>query len=334
MMAGNIVKLIVLLLIAPVALAEDVIKESPAGGINWTRGVVFATGYGTAKESLSPAQRRILSRRAAVVDAQRNLLEITKGVRISSQVKTDEAMKESREVASRVEGIVQGATVIKDHYQNDVATVTMEMPISGDFMKTMFPLAQEGAIADAKPAYRIIVPVARAANHILDFMVPVAHAADLSIKDESEADAFRRLMTWIDANQGLDVTDQLKQAIIEYETNARFSGLLVDASSVANFELATIPRIRDESGKVIYPSDDTSYDDIVNKRGVTYDFDIQDAVRNQRVAQTPLMIKALSTYESLPSDLIITAADAAKIMQSASTVQAMNKAGVLIVVAI
>ena len=46
--------------------AEDVIKETPSGGINWTQGVVFAHGFGTAKPNLSAGQRRILSRRAAV----------------------------------------------------------------------------------------------------------------------------------------------------------------------------------------------------------------------------------------------------------------------------
>ncbi len=323
-----------LLSVTTLALAKDVIKESPSGGINWTEGVVFATGYGTAKPGLSAAQTRILSRRAAVVDAQRNLLEITKGVRINSVLKTNEAMEESREIATRVEGIIQGATIKKDHFQNDVATVTMEMPISGDFMKTMYPVAQ-GQLAANEP-FRIIPShhINRMVTSLLDLMVAPAHASDLMIRDESEADAFRNLMQWIEGNQGADIAGQLKDAIIQYEANARFSGLLIDASGVADFELATIPRIRDESGKVLYPSEDTSYDDIVNKRGVTSDFDIQDAVRNQRVAQTPLVVKAVSTYESLPSDLIIRASDAGKIMQSQSTVQAMNKAGVLIVVAI
>ena len=208
----------------------------------------------------------------------------------------------------------------------------MEMPTSGDFMKTMMPLANQSA-ASAEPHW-LKPQLISLTNQVFTILVPKAHASDIYIKDEAHANAYRDLMKWIDANNGADVGARLKQAIIEYETNARFSGLLIDASSVADFEVATIPRIRDESGQVIYPSDDTSYDDIGNKRGVTYDFDIDDAVRNKRVAQTPLMIKALSTYESLPSDLIIAADDANKILQSKSTVVAMNQAGVLIVVAI
>ena len=86
-------------------------------------------------------------------------------------------------------------------------------------------------------------------------------------------------------------------------------------------------------GEILYPNDDTSYDDIVNRRGVTYDFDLEDAVRNKRVAQTPFVIEAIGTYKGQASDLTITLSDATRLRQSPSTVSAMNRAGVLIVVA-
>jgi hypothetical protein len=320
-----------------VAVAEDVIKETPSGGINWTQGIVYAHGYGTAKENLSAGQKRILSRRAAIVDGQRNLLEITKGVRINSVVKTDEAMKESREIATRVEGVIKGAQPIKEHYQNDVYTVTMAMPISGDFLKILYEKEDQetGLYEIIRPGFRPdIDSLMMVSDILLEFLVPSAVAADtIVITTDEEAEAYKKLLEWMKGG-GPNVDTMLNQAIINYETNSQFSGLLIDASSVANFELATVPTIRDEEGNVLYPSPQTSYDDIVNKRGVTYDFDLQDAVRNKRVATTPFKIQALSTYKNLPSDLVITKADAERVKLSPSTVTAMNKAGVLIVVAI
>ena len=76
-----------------VLCAREVKHETATGGINWSQGIVYATGFGTASRDKNAAQRRLLSRRAAVVDAQRNLLEITRGVRISSELKTGQAMK-------------------------------------------------------------------------------------------------------------------------------------------------------------------------------------------------------------------------------------------------
>jgi hypothetical protein len=310
------------LLIWPLGTAaKDVVVQTSAGGINWSQGVVYANGYGTAKPGLSAAQKRILARRAAVIDAQRNLLEITKGVRINSVIKTGQAMKENPEITTRVAGIIKGAQITRDHYQNEIANVTMSMPISGKFLRTMYPTN--------KLASRDTF------DHLLAFIITPARASEsFMISNEPEANAYRKLIEWMRQNASADLNVILNDAVIQYETSAKFSGLLIDASSVPAFELATIPKIRDDTGEILYPSENTSYDDIVNKRGVTYDFDLHDAIRNQRVATTPFIIKAVSTYKSLPSDLTISKSDADKIRQSQSTIVAMNKAGVLIVVAI
>ena len=260
---------------------------------------------------------------------------------LTSVLKTDEAMQASREVATRVEGVIKGAQVIKDHYQNDVATVTMAMPIQGKFLQAVMPEAEQSAYIITPRHQRQFAAAMRslelAGTRFLDTLslFPQAYAAEnLIIGTDAEANAFKRVIEWLDANDASAVSEKLKEAVVNYETNSQFSGLLVDASTVASFELATVPNIRDVEGNVIYPTTDTSYDDIVNKRGVTYDFDIQDAVRNKRVATSPFIIKAQSTYKNLASDLVISKEDAARISQSSSTLQSMSKAGVLIVVAI
>ncbi len=323
MMTRRLICLVAFLLVQTTDAAE-VIQQTPAGGINWSKGMVFAHGYGTAKPGLSAAQKRILSRRAAVVDAQRNLLEITRGVRISSQTTTGQAMEQHREIATRVEGIIKGARIVKDHYQNDVATVTMSMPLAGEFLRVMYP---RGRIADGRAA--------NAALLLLDVLIPRALADEwIDIESESEANAYRKLLQWMDDHADADLGTILQESVVQFEATRRFSGLLIDASGVPEFELATIPKIRDEKGEIIYPGEETSYDDIVNKRGVSYDFDLRDAIRNKRVARTPLIVKAISTYKSLPSDLVISSGDAVNIRRSPGTLQAMNKAGVLIVVAL
>lgn len=319
------------------ARAKDVIKQTPAGGINWTRGVVFAKGYGTARADLSPAQRRILSRRAAIVDGQRNLLEITKGVRITSVLSTGQAMQKSIEVASRVQGIVKGAQPVSENYQNDIYSVTMEMPISGDFLKVLYPRQAQNRtaydIVHPRRLYFALRPLVAAGDKVLDFLITPAEAAGtIVIRNQQQADAYRKLLGWLKQGSPGDIAPMLTHALHAYEANNQFSGLLIDAKGIANFQLATMPKIRDQTGKVLYPTDQTNYSDLVNNRGVTYDFDMQDAVRNKRVAKTPFIIKALSTYKNLASDLVISTQDAKRMEASASTVQAMNNAGVLIVV--
>lgn len=302
------------------AWAADVVKESGVGGINWTQGTVYATGYGTAKSDTSRGQHRILSLRAARLDAQRNLLEITKGVRINSTVTVDSAMNESRTILSRVDGIVKGARVVSEHYHNDVATVKMVMPIAGDLLRVT--TGPDVIASSRSPMF----------DQLLAILVPTAQAKPLIVESDHEAKAYEKLLQWMSEESG-ELESVLKEAVIAYNTNKRFSGLLIDARRVSEFELATIPKIRNETGEIIYPNDDTSYDDIVNRRGVTYDFDLEDAVRNKRVAQTPFVVEATGTYKGQASDLTITGTDASRLRQSPSTVSAMNRAGVLIVVA-
>ncbi|HIG39048.1 MAG: hypothetical protein ABGY96_14890 [bacterium] len=328
--------------------ADEVVKETAAGGINWTQGVVFANGYGTAKPGMSEAQSKLLARRAAIVDGQRNLLEITRGVRIDSTLITDQLMNESRETTTKIEGIIKGARVIEENYQNDIATVTLAMPIAGQFLQVAWPDRANTARSNnhlPAPSWskiqtqRLLLSMGAVGSQFLDALVPLAHASSpITIRKESEVEAYRRLLEWMqqgsDIQDGQAIDEMLNEAISNYQTNNQFSGLLINASGVTDFELATIPKIRDDEGNIIYPNEGTSYSDIVNNRGVSYDFDLNDAIKDRRVATSPFIIKALSTYKNFSSDLIISKQDAARVQQSPSTMEAMNKAGVLIVVAI
>ena len=62
------------------------------------------------------------------------------------------------------------------------------------------------------------------------------------------------------------------------------------------------------------------------------DLDINDAVRNDRVARVPLIVKAVDIYEGLISDLVLPEREAQKIRSSSTASLAMNKAGVMIVI--
>ena len=286
------------------------------------------------------AQRRLLARRAAVVDGQRNLLELTKGVRLTSMTKVVDHVLDNSAAASRVQGVIRGAVPIKESYQNDIYTVTMAMSIGGDLLYAVYPDGKD--IVAINPylghtSSRLTALLHTISPYVLwlerQLIVPV-HAGELFVLgSDSDAATAQRIIEWIDVNQPADIAGALRQSVNEYAAG-EFTGLLIDATQVKNFELATIPTIRGHDGKVIYPNQNTSYSDIANKRGVSYDLDIRDAVKNERVARVPLIVRAITTYEGLPSDLVLPAEDARKIMTSKSAQAAMNKAGVMIVISI
>jgi hypothetical protein len=81
------------------------------------------------------AQARLMAERAAVVVAQRNLLEIVKGVRVDSDTKVQNFMTEYDVVYTHVEGIVKGARQLGPSRYDSLAgtvEVELEMAMYGD----------------------------------------------------------------------------------------------------------------------------------------------------------------------------------------------------------
>lgn len=101
--------------------ADTVVKDVfDKGEIDWTHGFVRARGYGFMDPKKPKGQARLLAERAAVVDARRNLLEILKGVHITSETVVEDYMTQNDLIVQRVEGIVKGARVVgKPKYYPD-----------------------------------------------------------------------------------------------------------------------------------------------------------------------------------------------------------------------
>lgn len=90
----------------------QVIEKKPDGEINWTEGYVQAIGRAVPPDNVTtPAQGKEMARRGAIVDAQRRLIEIIKGVRIEGRTTMVNAMANDV-VRQVVEGRVTGAELV------------------------------------------------------------------------------------------------------------------------------------------------------------------------------------------------------------------------------
>ena len=88
----------------------EVVEPVPGGAVDWSGTVVRARGTGVVDPSArDQAQAWVMAERAAVVVAQRNLLEIIKGVRVDSDTRVENFMTSYDIVYTRVEGTVTGA---------------------------------------------------------------------------------------------------------------------------------------------------------------------------------------------------------------------------------
>jgi len=170
----------ILLLLATSGFCQNTIGMSEwvekvgQGSVNWSAGYIEAVGIGAPPErSIGKINARPMALRAAKIDAQRNLLEITKGVRIDSQTVVKDFTVESDVINTQVEGLVKGAQVVKQEYMSDgTVEVTMRMPLFGDLSRVVLPAVLDkkkdaqppapAAPAPAAPAVAAPVPAAPA----------------------------------------------------------------------------------------------------------------------------------------------------------------------------
>ena len=86
---------------------------------------ITADGYGRYPAGMPVSIAKIQARRAAVVDAQRNLLESIKGVAIDSETTVENFMLKNDVIHSKVSGIIKGAQVISEEALPDGYKVTV-----------------------------------------------------------------------------------------------------------------------------------------------------------------------------------------------------------------
>lgn len=125
-----------LALILSVTCGVMAVYAQPQADINWSNGYIIASGQGTAPPGEHKGKARIKATIAAKVAAQRNLLEVIKGVRITSQTTVQDAMLSEDIIRTRIDGMLKGAYMVGDPFLEmvegvPVVTVTMKVCLNG-----------------------------------------------------------------------------------------------------------------------------------------------------------------------------------------------------------
>lgn len=328
--------------VASDAFSADVIKKTAKGEINWSQGTVSAIGYGVATGKMPEAKKRLMARRAAQIDAYRNLAELVNGVKVTSDTSVRDMVVENDKVKTSVNALIKGAAITSDEYENGMAIITVTMSLDGRFIQSIVPeLVNDNSEPSAST--QIINKTMDLLSDIelgemLSVLSPISSAqaqeqgAELAITSAEQLKVAKKLLKLLNDQPKETVLQQLQQTVSSFEDTTNFTGILIDARAVSDFELATIPRLRSPDGKIIYPEEKNLVSGKISQRPVSYDLHIEDAVRNQRIAVKPIIIEAKSVYRSRFSDLVIDG-DSAELLQSQEALlSALEKGAVMIVI--
>ena len=108
---------------------EPLVQQGNNALLDWTGDYIEAVGEAvapTGKENT--AQGKLLAKRGAMVDLQRNLLEFIKGVQISSETSMENFMADD-EVRTSVRGFIKNVAVTKAQWDGEIYTLTGRIPM-------------------------------------------------------------------------------------------------------------------------------------------------------------------------------------------------------------
>lgn len=93
--------------------------------------MVTADGFGTLPVGRPAAQAKLMARRAAVVDGQRNLLESIYHLSVDSNTTVENSVLTSDVIQTKVSGILSGARVVSEEFDGGIYHVVMAVPKYG-----------------------------------------------------------------------------------------------------------------------------------------------------------------------------------------------------------
>ncbi len=293
----------VVFLFAPAGFCQDKVKAAEwtqlveqigvNGNVNWTTGIVEAVGIGAPPEKYyGKPQARPMALRAAQLDAYRKLLEVVKGVRVTSVSYMGDFVTKSDEVRTEVSGLIRGAQVVKKEYLSDgTVEVTMRMSLSGGLMRVILPRVIEVEKAEKPPVVTPPEPTVQPIPPKEEVTVPPAQKAPAGVV---------------------------------------YTGLVVDARGI-QARPAMSPKIIDENGQEVYGSMQVDREFAVQQGMSGYARDLTAAQSNPRVTNDPVTVKGLRTVGAGRSSIVISNADAQMIKSAAENLSFLKQCRVMVV---
>lgn len=91
-----------------------------------------AVGIGVSPEnSISPSQAFAMAKRAAIVDAYRQIGEKMYGIRVNAQDTVRDMMLQSSTVKTKVQALIRNAEILETVYKDGLCQVNMELKLDG-----------------------------------------------------------------------------------------------------------------------------------------------------------------------------------------------------------
>ncbi|SFB98843.1 hypothetical protein [Pseudoalteromonas denitrificans] len=285
-----------------------------SGTIDWTKASVEAIGYGISPAGKNPKVMPLLACRAAIVDAQRNLLESFQGVRVTSTTLVSNYALTSDIVKSSVEGTVQGA-IIKSRINraDGSCKVVLQAPLKGKVSKSIYKNLNQKNLSTFN------------FKSIFSHIIGTAYASDIAASSLED-----KLTILTKRVSEIETILDMKLAKEVISTDNAITGIVIDVRG-SQFIPSLDPKIRKNTGDILYPDEKSTMEIIDSGQLVSlFATDVLFAMEHPIVGDTPLLIKANKTWKNNNTEITINEKDAKKLLYLSQN-NTLKNTGVIIV---
>lgn len=286
--------------IMPVIVAGQgyIQQVETSGSVDWTNQKIRCTGIGSPNPNL-PSSSGAGAEKAALDNAYSNLIETIQSIHVNSEATVGSMMAVSdiRDmILARPGHVYQELRVVDKRYMstNDVE-VDIEIPLTGYLSDRILPQNFGGAVL--LTGGKLYCPCC---GQPWPAGKPVPPG-----------------VTLIQGNTGSSALET-------------YTGLIIDTRGL-HIQPALVPKIVNEDGAEIYGSKYVSRDYAVVIGLAGYENDMDRARMNERVADNPLIIKALEASGPNRTDVVIDNDDALKIHNAAANMNFLHHCKVMFV---
>ena len=231
-----------------------------------------------------------MARRAAVVDAYRQLAEAVKGVNVDSETTVQNMMVVDDTTKTKVSAFIQGAKILSEQVTSDGGyEVTMTVSMFGVSNSLASAVMPKPAAVEAFPQ-----PVAAVAPSVPTQSVQVT----VTVNTQPAVPA-----------ASVPATGSSAAAAPAGKAIGGYTGLIVDCSGLG-LKPVMSPVIKNASGQPIYGYKNLDYDRVVSNGMAGYTADIHNAVR---AGANPLVVRAIG-LDNHNGNPILSVADANRVL--------------------
>lgn len=300
-MRRHISKLFMACLMAMTLMVVSAASAFAAGtGMDWSGdSKITVQGTGVAPTyAVNAVQARMLARRAAVVDAYRQLAEMVKGVNVDSETTVENMMVTSDVTKTKVTALIQGARVVSEQaIDGGGYAVTMEMSVFGASNSLATAVLPTNTVPTSFPVPDASVPASTPSSVQVNVQVTPG-----TTTQQTPATTLPSVM--VPSHQGSSAA-----AAPAGQAIGGYTGLIVDCRGLG-LKPVMSPVIKNANGEPIYGYKNLDSATVIANGMASYTTDLSKATR---AGSNPLVVKAIG-LDNHNGNPILSVADANRVL--------------------